>query len=344
MRCTPCTPPQNEAHSRRVDKRSVRPDDAQEMPRALIAIALFAMLASGPLLRARLAPIHLREPGAEITGHEYQFDPALGWRNIPSWRTSTHGKRITFNAHGLRDREREPSNPSHARRILALGGSYTWGYGVADEEIFTRKLEARLGTGWQVLNAGVSGWSTDQETLYFEQEGANYSPELVLVELYLLGIPTYNTQSQNFGLNKPVFDLKSDGALELLNTPVPKPDETRAPIEVKADRAALTAAILNRLAKDCAEKNCRVVAFKFSLYLSQSREQLDLLLRDQQKIEELTAGTPNLFILDLDRALFEHHIPTAKLLEGNEDGHWNAWGHDQVAEILHQFLIAKGLL
>ena len=48
--------------------------------------------------------------------------------------------------------------------------------------------------------------------------------------------------------------------------------------------------------------------------------------------------------LDLDRAFRERKLDTPSLLKGNDDGHWNAYGHKQVAILLQEFLQQQGLL
>ena len=109
--------------------------------------------------------IYVYEPGHEVSGHRYLYDKQLGWKNIPGWKATTFGKPLTINSKGLRDREYAYRKPSSCQRILALGDSYTWGYGVGDDQIYTEVMERSLSERrpvWQVLNAGVSGWGTDR--------------------------------------------------------------------------------------------------------------------------------------------------------------------------------------
>ena len=106
--------------------------------------------------------MYLYEEGYQVTGHRYLYDPLLGWRNIPRWEATTFGRQLTINSKGLRDREYPFDKPGGTKRILVLGDSYVWGYGVADDEIFTVYLEERLAGSsppWEVLNSGVSGWA-----------------------------------------------------------------------------------------------------------------------------------------------------------------------------------------
>ena len=130
-------------------------------------------------VRLQFPPIYLQEVGHERTGHRYIYDATLGWRNIPNWQATTLGRPLTINSKGLRDREYSYEKPARVRRILVLGDSYAWGYGVADKEVFTEVLEEQLHDGsgtWEVLNTGVSGWGTDQQYLFLRDEGMKYCP------------------------------------------------------------------------------------------------------------------------------------------------------------------------
>jgi lysophospholipase L1-like esterase len=62
-----------------------------------------------------------------------------------------------INSAGLRDDESSLTHP----RVIALGDSYTMGWGVQQDESFPQLLEKEL--GWRVLNAGVSSYGTARE-------------------------------------------------------------------------------------------------------------------------------------------------------------------------------------
>ena len=151
----------------------------------LLAIGLLA-------LRANLFPstqwIYLYESGHQKTGHKYIYDSQLGWRNIPNWNATTFDQPLSINSRGLRDREYSLRKPANTIRILVLGDSYTWGYGVGNEQVYTEVMEDELlkDTGSQVLNCGVSGWGTDQQYLFLKDEGFAYQPDIVVVCFFSL--------------------------------------------------------------------------------------------------------------------------------------------------------------
>jgi lysophospholipase L1-like esterase len=286
-------------------------------------------------------PIYLEEPGHERTGHRYVYDPLLGWRNIPGWSATSLGRKLTINSKGLRDREYAYEPPDNTRRILVLGDSYAWGYGVEDDEIFTEVLESRLqetSPPWEVVNTGVSGWGTDQELLYLENEGFRYQPDLVVVAFFLINDPVNNVHSSQYGLHKPVFlDLE----LTLGNTAVPLPASRSEPFLVNVDPIELTCAVLQRMERACVDHDCRLVIMKFGRFLHPDHPGV---LSLEEKFERTLAKHEHPLYLDLDEAFEREGYSPRSLLEGNDDGHWNAHGHEATAEILESYLLDGGLL
>jgi lysophospholipase L1-like esterase len=93
-----------------------------------------------------------------------------------------------INGQGLRaDRDYPYAKPPGVRRIVSLGDSFTAGYEVQGDETFSSVLERALrerGYDVEVLNAGVSGYSTAEAVLYLERELLRYEPDLVLVSFF----------------------------------------------------------------------------------------------------------------------------------------------------------------
>jgi len=53
----------------------------------------------------------------------------------------TGGHKITYNSHGLRDPERPLKKPPHTQRVIVMGDSISWGYGVGDDQTYLRVVE-----------------------------------------------------------------------------------------------------------------------------------------------------------------------------------------------------------
>jgi lysophospholipase L1-like esterase len=124
----------------------------------------------------------------------FVFDPALGWAHRPGWTGEVRaGVRASFDALGLRVAEadvgRTPA-PKTARRVLLLGDSVAFGYGLEHEETIARALE-RTG-GLEVLNAGVEGHGPEQSARLLARLAPELRPDVALLLLCLrndLGVP-----------------------------------------------------------------------------------------------------------------------------------------------------------
>lgn len=118
------------------------------------------------------------------TSEFYRRDAVLGWiprKNVQGEHNRAGSFSTTFstNSKGLRDREYELKKPEGITRIIVIGDSFTWGFGVSDDEIYTERLEAML-TDTEVINLGVTGYGLRQEITYLEREGLQYDPDIVI--------------------------------------------------------------------------------------------------------------------------------------------------------------------
>jgi lysophospholipase L1-like esterase len=93
------------------------------------------------------------------------------------------------NKMGLRN-DADYDNKIHKNvlRILGLGDSVAYGFGVNIEETYLKALEAKLNLtlkkrkkSAQVINAAFPGWGIAQELLFLKSQGLEYQPDIVLV-------------------------------------------------------------------------------------------------------------------------------------------------------------------
>ena len=151
------------------------------------------------------------------------YDEVLGWAHRPGQRgTFVHrdfSVEVTISSQGLRDAE-YPYARTRKRRMLVLGDSFGWGFGVEHEQVFSEILERRQ-PGWEVINASVSGYGTDQQLLYLERDGRRFSPDVVLLLFNSTDFENIIHKAQ-YWHNKPFFTLDGD-RVTLRNQPVPRP-------------------------------------------------------------------------------------------------------------------------
>jgi hypothetical protein len=115
----------------------------------------------------------------------YEKHDVVGWlprKNIKGVHNRTGSFATTFrtNSNGLRDREYSFDKPNGVTRIVVLGDSSTWGWGVGDDEIYTEVLESLL-PNVEVINLGVSAYGTQQEFDYLKMQGMKYDPDMVIL-------------------------------------------------------------------------------------------------------------------------------------------------------------------
>ena len=111
--------------------------------------------------------------------------PRLGYVHPQSTSYRLGSNRVFLNSHGFRDDEMPLEKPPGERRILVLGDSVTFGWGVDQGEDFPARLEALLrqlqGGAWQVINSGVNGYNSQQEAEFFVTKGIRFQPDIVLL-------------------------------------------------------------------------------------------------------------------------------------------------------------------
>jgi len=152
------------------------------------AIALLINLAL--LLAAELVArwIHLpdRLNGFPRRTIEATDDPDLPYHLRPNVETVARGMHVRINEHGLRGPSTPLEPPAGVHRILALGGSTTFGEGLEEEDSFPAQLERELNESggserYEVLNAGVEGYNSTAELAFLRQIGLALKPRTVIV-------------------------------------------------------------------------------------------------------------------------------------------------------------------
>ena len=117
-------------------------------------------------------------------------DTALLWRQKENIDLMFQGKNVRTNSLGLRNREvTEAKNPD-TLRIICLGASLTFGWGVDQDKTYPAILEDLLKKNFparnaEVINAGEVGFSSYQGRIFFDGYLKKYHPDVVTVS-YLL--------------------------------------------------------------------------------------------------------------------------------------------------------------
>jgi lysophospholipase L1-like esterase len=133
--------------------------------------------------------------------------PDLG-RGTRSW-TVHHAMRPGYdipptriNSFGLRSPEVAVPKPEGTFRVLLLGDSYTFGFMVGEDDVFARRLEARLRTldglpSAEVINAGVLSYCPLLEYLQYRHALHVLEPDLVILNFDMSDVQDHLEYSRN---------------------------------------------------------------------------------------------------------------------------------------------------
>jgi hypothetical protein len=219
--------------------------------------------------------------------------------------------RYRFDRLGCRGVDRAIPPESGSFRILALGGSETFGVGVHEGDTFSSRLERMLNAttnaqraalAFEVVNCGVDRYDVRQARLFYELVAAGYQPHLVLLAV--------------------------------------APNE--AGVAEKGEQRVAAAVVdeILELKRTTLEHHTRLgVVTLRTQPLEQSPEWAKLLNALPGKLEE--AGVP---FRDLGVELMARHEPAELRVLDDADPHPNETAHRLAAEDMVDFLRVEGLL
>ena len=198
---------------------------------------IVAVLFSAELL---LRVIDFSGPSRFELGEAFQFDPELGWVPVPNAAAQqTSGNRaisVRHNSLGLRERELSDIAPD---RFLFLGDSFTYGYDAEANERFSDLLQKAL-PRYGIVNAGVSGYGTDQQFLLMKRLWKEINPKYVVLTFCVDNDRDDNTSSYRYRkYHKPYFVRTGDGEWRVRGYPLPRPSDNDVTGSAWLERFAL---------------------------------------------------------------------------------------------------------
>jgi lysophospholipase L1-like esterase len=163
---------------------------------AVLACATAASLFAAEIVaRVVVAYMTSRQPAAPRTGSEvplsYMVRPAahpdIVYELQPGLDCVFQGVPVRTNEHGWRGPAHPVTKPDHGLRILALGDSVLFGWGVEWEHTGVARLQARLRAALpdrvvEVLGTGVPGYNTAMQAAVLQHHGLPFAPDIVVVD------------------------------------------------------------------------------------------------------------------------------------------------------------------
>ncbi len=241
-----------------------------------------------------------------------------------------------FNGMGCRGPDYAMPRLPGTFRILALGDSYTLGYGVHEEDTFEVLLErllddslgSRLGREFEVINCGANGYWTGQERLWYEGFLAKYEPDLVLINVVANDDRSWRNDVAAGYAHRPArpdFLSVVWHRVQLLRHRRPPADYSRTLQEV-----------LNL------EAFCRARGTRLGVIVFRNAELIHDWSKLVRAVREGLEGT-GIVHLDLGVALLRNHT-VEQLWAHDVDWHPNEIAQRIAARELYRFLIAADLL
>ncbi len=285
------------------------------------------------------------------------------------------GQHISINSLGMRDKERSLEKPPGTFRILALGDSHTFGWGVRQEDTWPSVLEIMLSENnpsrrFEVMNLGVPGYNTVQEVQAFSARADALNPDMVIINYCNndMDLPNFlahppdplslrNSYLWDF-IRRRIALLKGNILSPLGLTAIPMNEDLkrfRMPLERIPERFRPLYGWENmveayrRLARICNKKK---IPYVFLLNMNDYRHRLrgitpTVVPHTVRDLVQLNQNEGFLVIDPQDRIfsyLEQNELDTTAIWITGKDSHTNAVGHRFLAEELFEQLVKARLL
>jgi lysophospholipase L1-like esterase len=148
----------------------------------LVSISVVVALAIGEVA---IRVLHLGPDLNVVYRQNFRLstNPILQYELVPG---SEDGRALINNA-GLRDKEYPLEAPPKTFRILIIGDSIAYGFGVQQNETLSAQIEDLLAAHWppgdvhfEALNLGVTGYSIEQVVENLRVRGLQYDPDFII--------------------------------------------------------------------------------------------------------------------------------------------------------------------
>jgi lysophospholipase L1-like esterase len=137
----------------------------------------------------------------------YVVDRDLGFALRPNAEGWWHGEGDTYiriNSAGLRDREHPKDKPAGSLRIAVLGDSFTEAFQVDQNDAWWAVMERALNgcpamksRNVEVINFGISGFSTARELILLRTRVWQYAPDIVVLNFTTINDVKDNSKALN---------------------------------------------------------------------------------------------------------------------------------------------------
>ncbi len=326
-------------------------------PLLLIAVSSLLTLGAGEIGLRLLRPVQYLKPPAPVPPEERGEElyrpslvPGLSYEMIPGRDGVFEEMRVRTNSLGMRGPE--PSPPGSSRyRVAVVGDSFTFGFGVPEQETYPSVLAAILNRSadgresrFEVLNFGVVGYNSQDEAVVVERKVLPLVPRLIIIG-YVLNDPEIDPRpSLHKNFDPPVW-WRHSHVLRLIHLGWNWLDVwwygggdylryLHAPDRVKW-RSVVTA--FDRIHALAQARGSGVLVAIFPMIPEDRWDGYPY--RDLHQQVATAAAKEGFGVLDL-LPVFQSHSPS-DLRVSAEDGHPNALGHRLAAQAIAGAVLAR---
>jgi hypothetical protein len=290
-----------------------------------------------------------------------QYDPLLGWINIPSiYVPDMYGPGVSLriNRQGFRNaREFPRAVPPGRVRVVCSGDSFTLGYGVAGDQTWCERL-TQLDARLETVNMGQGGYGVDQAYLWYKRDGGRIDHQAQLFAFIIDDFARARSTTTS-GHGKPLLTVDGE-ALAVTNVPVPGPTSPALRRLIELARGLHTMRLADAIPLDGAEAGVdatlEMVGYLLADLQRINRERSSRLilvrLPTEDDLREPDAvwspaveqraralGIPYIDLLDDFQRLTPSEaatlfIPAGQMIYEGHEGHYTVAGNELVAQLL----------
>lgn len=266
-------------------------------------------------------------------------NPFIEHVHKPNIQTKLMGVIVKINSDGLRDKEYSIKR-NKAYRIIFLGDSFTFGWGVEQKLTFENIIEEKLNPT-EIINFGIGNYNTEQEVNLFLEKGLKYSPDKVVVFYFINDAEPIPLKSRLwfFGYSRLItfyWSRIQNMAFNICRgASYYKEYYSNLYRDKSAGWARAQKAFL-KLKDVCDDNNIKLQV----VLLPETHNFINYPFKKEHNLIIAFLKSYNIDYIDL-APFFESYIDSTKLWVATDDAHFNAEGHKLIAEYISDFIAKK---
>ena len=272
------------------------------------------------------------DSGNKLIGHVHRPNKSMKLMDVM----------VDINSDSLRDKE-YPVSKGDQYRIIFLGDSLTFGWGVKEEETFATLIEEDLNSHMptEVLNFGIGNYNTEQQVNLFIDKGLKYNPDKVVLFYFINDAEPTPEKSRLWFLGYSQFiSFYWSRINSLINNLVPSKSFQEYYESLYKDNQQ--GWINARKAMIQLKEICESKGIEFQVVLLPELHDVnnDIFANVYNNLA-LFLEENNIDYLNLAK-LFENHPNQIELWVSYDDAHPNNIAHKKIAEASEEFIKNKG--